>query len=139
MIAQDGEAQIGGVAGLSRTCGCPPVTWRAREALDHQRPRGSTSDAWSFKNDGRTMSLRAEARVLASVDEGATAAALSGIGILSTRSLGCRPELESGTLVRVLADWTMDAAEVHAVFPAGRAAKPSARAFVDHLAHGLAR
>lgn len=101
-------------------------------------PAGSISDAWSFKKDGRTMSLRVEARITASVDEGATSAALAGIGILSTRSLGCRPELASGALVRVLPDWKMDFAEVHAVFPAGRAARPSARAFVDHLAKGLA-
>jgi DNA-binding transcriptional LysR family regulator len=49
----------------------------------------------------------------------------------------CRAELASGTLVQVLADWQMEPYEIHAVFAAGRAAKPSARAFADYLAIAL--
>ena len=44
-----------------------------------------------------------------------------------------RKEISQGLLVRVLADWDMDEVEPHAVFPARKAAKPSARAFVDLL------
>jgi hypothetical protein len=36
--------------------------------------------------------------------------------------------------VRVLADWDMGEVELHTVFSARKAAKPSARAFVDLLA-----
>jgi DNA-binding transcriptional LysR family regulator len=46
-------------------------------------------------------------------------------------------ELASGTLVQVLGDWQMEPFELHAVFAAGRAAKPSARAFADYLATAL--
>jgi DNA-binding transcriptional LysR family regulator len=101
-------------------------------------PAGSGPAGWSFKRDGRAMSIRVEARVSAAVNEGATAAAVAGLGILSTGSLACTAELASGALVRVLADWNMEAIEFHAVFPAGRAARPSARAFVDHLAKEMA-
>jgi DNA-binding transcriptional LysR family regulator len=101
-------------------------------------PAGSMTDAWSFKRDGKAMSIRVETRLSTSVNEGATAAAVAGLGILSTGNIGCRAELASGALVRILADWKMDLADVYAVFPAGRAAKPSARAFVDHLANCLA-
>jgi hypothetical protein len=45
-----------------------------------------------------------------------------------------RKEITEGPLVRVLADWDMDEVELHAVFPARKAAKPSAPAFVDLLA-----
>jgi DNA-binding transcriptional LysR family regulator len=53
-------------------------------------------------------------------------------------SLGaCLKELGDGTLVRVLPDWDMGAIELHAVFAAGRAAKPAARAFADFYAGNL--
>ena len=45
-----------------------------------------------------------------------------------------RKEISEGLLVRVLADWDMGEVELHAVFPARKAAKPSAPAFVDLLA-----
>lgn len=93
--------------------------------------------AWSFKRDGRAISLRIDARLSVSANEGAVAAAVAGLGIVSTSAWGCRAELESGALRRVLADWDMGQVEIHAVFPAGRAAKPSARAFTDYLARSL--
>ena len=40
-------------------------------------------------------------------------------------------------LVRLLLDWQMGTTALHAVFAAGRAAKPSARAFVDYLARSI--
>ncbi len=53
-------------------------------------------------------------------------------------SLGaCRRELETGQLVRVLPDWDLGSVDMHAIFPAGRAAKPSARALIAHLANAL--
>jgi DNA-binding transcriptional LysR family regulator len=39
--------------------------------------------------------------------------------------------------VHVLPDWQLKPIELHAVFAAGRAAKPSARAFADYLANAL--
>ena len=48
-----------------------------------------------------------------------------------------RAELERGALVRVLPDWQMGTTTLHAVFSAGCAARPSARAFVDYLVRSL--
>lgn len=101
-------------------------------------PAGVGAAGWSFQHNGRTTSVRAEGRLISTVNEGATAAAVAGLGVLSTFGWGCRAELASGALVEVLADWKMDTVEMHAVFPAGRAAKPSARAFVDFLRTALA-
>jgi len=69
--------------------------------------------------------------------QGAIAAAASSLGIASVALWNCRAELASGTLVQVLADWQIEPYEIHAVFAAGRAAKPSARAFADYLATAL--
>lgn len=101
-------------------------------------PAGVTPAGWSFQRNGRTTSIRADGRLIATVHEGATAAAVAGLGIMSTLGWGCRTELANGALVEVLTDWKMDTVEMHAVFPAGRAAKPSARAFVDYLRTALA-
>jgi DNA-binding transcriptional LysR family regulator len=98
-------------------------------------PAGLGPEAWAFTRNGRTLSIRVEPRLKATVNEGATAAAVAGIGILSTGDWGCRSELKSGTLVKVLPDWKMGTVEIHAVYPSGQVAKPSARAFVQHIAH----
>jgi DNA-binding transcriptional LysR family regulator len=71
------------------------------------------------------------------VNQGAIAASVASLGIAVVALWNCRSELASGALVQVLADWQMEPFELHAVFAAGRAAKPSARAFADYLATAL--
>jgi DNA-binding transcriptional LysR family regulator len=93
--------------------------------------------SWSFQRNGRTTSVRVDGRLTTSANLAATAAAVAGLGIVSLGLWNCRPELASGALVQVLADWQMKPIELHALFAAGRAAKPSARAFADYLANVL--
>jgi DNA-binding transcriptional LysR family regulator len=100
-------------------------------------PAGLSSEGWAFSRNGRTLSVRVESQLSATVNEGA--AAVAGLGIMSTGDWGCRTELASGALVKVLPDWQMVSVEIQAVFPAGQAVKPSARAFVEHLANTLNR
>jgi DNA-binding transcriptional LysR family regulator len=102
-------------------------------------PAGSDADAWTFRRDNHVMTAGVESRLTISANEGAIAAAVAGLGIVSTGYWGCLLELRHGALVQVLPDWRLAAAEVHALFPAGRAAKPAARAFTDYLARELGR
>jgi DNA-binding transcriptional LysR family regulator len=95
------------------------------------------SHSRTFKRNGRTRSVRLAGRLSVSSRQGTIAAAVAGLGIVPTGLWFCRPELESGALVQVLSDWEMEPIELHAVFAPGRAAKPSARAFADHLASEL--
>ena len=88
---------------------------------------------WSFRRDKRKVSVNVESRLTATVHEGAIAAAVAGLGIISSVLGGCSRELAVGTLVRVLPDWEMETVELHAVFASGHAAKPSARAFAEFL------
>jgi len=92
---------------------------------------------WTFQKEGRVTTIRVDGRLLISTNEGAIAAATSGLGIASTSLWGCRAELAAGTLLQVLPNWEMEPVELHAVFPAGRAVKPSARAFGEQLAKAL--
>jgi DNA-binding transcriptional LysR family regulator len=55
-------------------------------------------------------------------------------GLVSMTVGAARKEISESLLVRVLTDWDMGEVELLAVFPARKAAKPSARAFVDLLA-----
>jgi DNA-binding transcriptional LysR family regulator len=100
-------------------------------------PMSVTGESWTFEKEGRVLSVRVEGRITVSTNEAAVAAAAAGLGLVSTSQWGCRAELESGALVRLLPDWQMGTTALHAVFAAGRAAKPSARAFVDYLARSL--
>jgi DNA-binding transcriptional LysR family regulator len=100
-------------------------------------PAGVGSEAWTFHKDGKATSVRVEGQIISNGGEGSTAAAVAGLGIVSTGHLSCRAEITSGSLARVLPDWAMASANVNAVLPAGRAAKPSARAFTDFLVKAL--
>lgn len=101
-------------------------------------PTGVRPGVWSFYRDGQPIPVRVEGRLTVSTNEGAVAAAIAGLGIASTLRWGCRDDLERGAIVHVLSDWKMEPVELNAVFPAGRATKPSARAFADYLADALA-
>jgi DNA-binding transcriptional LysR family regulator len=93
---------------------------------------------WSFRRNGAQTSIRVKPRLLAGSNEGAVAAATAGLGIIMTTSGACRRELEAGSLVRLLSEWDLGELELNAVFAAGRAAKPSARAYVTYLISALA-
>lgn len=100
-------------------------------------PSSAASLGWTLRKDGREASFRAEGRLMTSVNEGATAAAVAGLGILAIGLWGCRSEIADGRLVQVLDDWQLDPVEVHAVFPPGRASRPAARALIDYLVEEL--
>ena len=101
-------------------------------------PAGRRRGAWTFSRDGETVSAQVESRLMFSETEGAIAAAVAGLGITSTGLWGCRTELSDGRLVQILPDWNLGSVELFAVFAAGRAAKPSARAIIDHLRRHVA-
>jgi DNA-binding transcriptional LysR family regulator len=96
-------------------------------------PAARGPDAWTFQKDGETVSVRADGRLLMSGNEAVIGAAIAGLGIASSGLLGFRQELACGTLVRVLPDWEMGSADAYVIMPAGRASKPSARAFAQFM------
>ena len=97
-------------------------------------PTGRVMEGWAFRRDGKASSVRVKGRFILNGMDAAAAAAVAGLGILSTGDLSVMSELETGRLVRVLPDWEMASADINVVLPAGRAAKPSARAFSDFMA-----
>jgi molybdate transport repressor ModE-like protein len=100
---------------------------------------GLGPDAWSFAKSGRRLSVRVEGKLSVDANEAAIAAAVAGLGLTVTSLWACRAELERGDLVRVLPDWAMEPIDLHAIFPAAHAPKPSARAFTNYFARELRR
>jgi DNA-binding transcriptional LysR family regulator len=94
--------------------------------------------SWSFSRNGKATSVTVDGRLVVTYNEVGLAAAVAGLGLVSMTVGAAKKELEEGQLVRVLSDWDMGAIELHAIFPAGKAAKPAARAFVDFLTIQLA-
>ncbi|MEM7379235.1 MAG: LysR family transcriptional regulator [Pseudomonadota bacterium] len=111
------------------------------DLVDHQiilGPSSASRTGWQFEKDGKVQSVRVESRLMITVNEGTTAAATAGLGIVSTALWGCKAELLSGTLVRLLPDWDLGQIEVNALLAGGKDTKPSARAFTDYLQSALA-
>lgn len=102
-------------------------------------PMGRKAEAWTFRKDGKTVAVRARGRYFMNGSEGAIAAAVAGLGIFSGGARAMERELQSGLLVRVLPEWEMGTADIHVILPAGRASKPSARAFSDFIAQEMLR
>ncbi len=96
-------------------------------------PSGRGAQGWKFSKNGKALSVKVDSPVTVSVNEAATAAAVAGMGIITTSYWGCKAELETGQLVRLFPDWEIGLVSVHAVLAGGRQAKPSAKAFTDYL------
>jgi len=92
---------------------------------------------WSFRKGDAATSFQVEGKLTIRTSLGAIAAAVEGLGIVMTPLGACRRELERGELVRLLPEWDAGTVELNAVYASGRAAKPSARAFVDYLIAAL--
>jgi DNA-binding transcriptional LysR family regulator len=60
-------------------------------------------------------------------------AAVGGLGVVALPGYVCKPELQSGELMRLLPDWTAEAASLTALLPYGQNQLPSVRALLDYL------
>jgi DNA-binding transcriptional LysR family regulator len=96
-------------------------------------PAGTNGGTWSFEKEGHSVSAPINSRLTVSVNEAAVAAAVAGIGIVTTTLWGSRAELAGGSLIQVLPDWKLGDVEAHGMFTPGRPPKPSARALIEYL------
>jgi DNA-binding transcriptional LysR family regulator len=102
-------------------------------------PAGARPSSWQFERNGETTSVDVQPHVSTNDTAGALAAAVAGLGIVSTTSWACRSEVVQGTLVQLLPEWKMAELPVHAYFPMGRTTRMAGRAFVDFLAAELGK
>jgi len=116
-----------------------PVT--PNDLSRHQIISGPSSSAagLTFRQGDRSVTVKVEHRIAATLNEAAIVAAVAGLGIVATGISGTFAEVQSGVLRPVLTEWSLEPVEVHAVYPAGKAAKPAARLLIDFLIADLNR
>jgi DNA-binding transcriptional LysR family regulator len=91
------------------------------------------SPTFRFRKDGRVTSVRVDSQLAITINEGATASAVAGLGIAASSENSARAELEAGQLTRVLPEWDFGSMELNALFVNGKSVKPAARALTDFL------
>lgn len=64
-------------------------------------------------------------------------AAAKNFGIVSLPAYTCRAELDNGTLVRVLPDWTAGCAQLSLITPSRLGQSPAVRALADYLVNNV--
>ncbi|MGJ4902469.1 LysR family transcriptional regulator [Bradyrhizobium sp. HKCCYLS2058] len=94
-------------------------------------------NVWSFARDGAEASVAVHGRIRVSAAEGLRAAVLADMGLTIASDWMFSPELASGAVRRILADWMLPPLDLWAVFP-GRLASAKARAFASFVEGALA-
>jgi len=82
---------------------------------------------------GTSFELSMEARL--GIDDFVVrkACVLAGQGFTLLPMMYCEAELESGTLVQMLPEWSLPGGWLQAVYPHRRGVMPAVRAWIDHL------
>ena len=96
-------------------------------------PRGE----WAFERDGRSHIFKTRSRLRANSADVAITAAVAGRGVTRVLSYMVTPQLESGELEIVLAEFTPPAVPVHVVHKEQGQTSGRVRAVVDYLAERL--
>ena len=104
------------------------------DLLDHTAlvyTQGLIAEEWHFRGASGDASVRIPTRLSFSAAEGVRVAVIAGLGLAISSRWVIQPELADGSVVPVLTDWTLPAADLWALFPTGRLPTAKARAFVS--------
>jgi len=112
-----------------------PADVLQHQAIIYTRGEGSH---WRFTQGDQEYPIVAHGRVRVTAAEGVRAAVLSHLGLTLSSTWMFAPELASGEVKTVLADWTLPARDLWAVYATGRMASAKARAFVEYVEQLLA-
>lgn len=112
-----------------------PAELIAHEAVIYAR-QGNT---WRFRQGATEVSVSLSGPLRVSVAEGVRAAVLADIGLTIASAWMFSPELASGAVQRVLADWSLPSIDLWAVYPTGRMPSAKARAFAAFVEGELRR
>lgn len=96
-------------------------------------------DTWILRNGDKTVTVPLSGKTLANSIGVVRAMALNGQGVALLPTFTCKPEVDTGEMVRVLPEWHGRADPVHLVYPRQRFMAPKLRAFLDHAQMELRR
>ena len=113
-----------------------PTDLLGHQAVIYDQPQGGQS--WTFRQGSAEVSVTVNGRLRMSAAEGVREAVFAGLGVsIGGSEWMFTPELKSGAVKVVLADWSLPPAELWAVFPTGRQASAKARAFAVFMERQL--
>jgi DNA-binding transcriptional LysR family regulator len=123
--------------GRRKVVGTPAYFERAGVPLTpHELPRHQSvgyllglGATWQFNKTGETVEVTLSSRLRTTAAEGVREAVLADFGLTVAGHWMFSPELKSGRVVEVLADWSLPPVDLWAVFPTGRRVSEKARAF----------
>ena len=93
--------------------------------------QGLATEEWRFRRGTTDTSVRIPTRLSFSAAEGVREAVIAGLGLAISAQWMMGPELTSGSVVPVLADWKLANADLWALYPSGRLPTAKARTFVN--------
>jgi DNA-binding transcriptional LysR family regulator len=88
---------------------------------------------WEFERNGRALNVRVEGQMVVNDIALARLAALQGTGIAFLPDDYVQPYLDSGELIRVLADWCPPFPGYHLYYPSRRQQSPALAVIIDAL------
>jgi DNA-binding transcriptional LysR family regulator len=92
--------------------------------------RGEPWTSWTFRRLTAEVSVVLQGRLKVTAAEGIREAVNNDMGLAVSSEWNFSPELRSGKVTEILADWALPTTNLSAVYPAGRLASAKARAFV---------
>lgn len=135
-IAQSRRVVLGTPAYFAKT----PEPAIPADLINHQAivyAQGSGGHTWAFRQGSTEVSVAVSGRLKVNAAEGVRAAVLADMGLAIASEWMFGPELENGSVKRVLEEWVLPPMDLWAVFPTGRMASAKARAFVAFVENVL--
>lgn len=113
-----------------------PTDLLGHQVVIYDQRQGGQS--WTFRQGSAEISVTLNGRLRVTAAEGAREAVFAGLGLsIGGSEWMFTPELKSGAVKVVPADWSLPPGELWASFPTGRQASAKARAFVTFTENQL--
>jgi DNA-binding transcriptional LysR family regulator len=108
-----------------------PADLTAHQAVIYEQREGGP--IWTFRQGTTDATVTLRGRLRVSAGEAVREAVLAGLGLAIASEWMFAPELRSGAVVAVLADWSLPPVDLRAAFPTGRRASAKARMFANFI------
>ena len=133
-MGRDEEFAVVGTSGYFEGRPVPkvPADLLVHECVRARMPSGGIY-RWEFERFGEEIRIDAPGRLTLGSHELALEAARQGAGLAYASLRSVEAELEAGSLVRVLAEWTPPFAGLCLFYPRQRLPSAGLRAFIDHF------
>jgi LysR family transcriptional regulator for bpeEF and oprC len=110
-----------------------PDELAAHRCVNYMSHRTGRILDWEFAREGQKVVLTLDGVFAVNDHEAYVAAGLNSLGIVKAANYIVRPYLDSGRLVAVLPDWTVEQYAISVMYPQSRHLSAKVRIFVDWI------